>query len=118
MDDRMPYPGLCTSVLDLIGDTPMVELQRLVRIHGLEGRILAKLEYLNPGFSKKDRIALEMIRQARTEGLLQPGQTVVELTSGNTGTGLAIVCRAFGHPFIAVMSRGNTICQATTISPH
>jgi cysteine synthase A len=78
-----------SSVLDAIGETPMVELSRLTR--GLDGRILAKLEYLNPGFSKKDRNALPMIEDAEANGELQPGQTVVELTSGNTGTGLAIV---------------------------
>ena len=70
--------------------------------------VFAKLEYLNPGFSKKDRIAREMMLAACQRGELTPGQTVVELTSGNTGTGLALVCRALGHPFVAVMSKGNT----------
>jgi len=84
----------------------MVELGRLTR--GLEGRILAKLDYLNPGFSKKDRIAKQMIDEAIADGTLKPGQTVVELTSGNTGTGLAIVCAIHGHPFVAVMSKGNS----------
>ena len=78
----------------------------------LDGRILAKLEYLNPGFSKKDRIALQMIEEAETNGSLQPGQTVVELTSGNTGTGLSIVCAVKGHPFVAVMSKGNSTERA------
>jgi len=104
MANRSPSP----SITDTIGNTPLVELRRTVRILGLQGRLLAKLEYFNPGFSKKDRVALEMIREARRDGSLRPGQTVVELTSGNTGTGLAIVCRALGHPFVAVMSRGNT----------
>ncbi|HXK61174.1 MAG TPA: cysteine synthase family protein [Acidobacteriota bacterium] len=103
---------LLHSIVDAIGCTPMVELHRLVAKLGLNGRIFAKLEYLNPGFSKKDRIALEMIREAKASGQLKEGQTVVELTSGNTGTGLAIVCRALGHPFIAVMSRGNTVERA------
>ena len=103
---------LAGSVVDTIGRTPMVELHKLRAKLKLEGRLLAKLEYFNPGFSKKDRIALEMIRGARARGDLRPGQTVVELTSGNTGTGLAIVCRALGHPFIAVMSKGNTIERA------
>jgi cysteine synthase A len=93
----------------VIGSTPLVELSRAVEPLGLRGRILAKLESVNPGASKKDRIALEIVREARTEGRLSPGQTVVELTSGNTGAGLAIVCRALGHPFVAVMSRGNSI---------
>src|SRR3990172_12484143 len=94
------------SVVDAIGDTPTVELSRLTR--GLNGRIVAKLDYLNPGFSKKDRIARQILDEAIASGALQPGQTVVELTSGNTGTGLAIVCAVRGHPFVAVMSEGNS----------
>jgi cysteine synthase A len=93
-------------VLDAIGRTPLVELSRITR--ELDGRILAKLEYLNPGGSKKDRIALRMIRDAEASGEHSPGQPVVELTSGNTGTGLAIVCAVTGHPFVAVMSAGNS----------
>jgi len=94
------------SVVEAIGDTPTVELSRLTR--GLKGRIVAKLDYLNPGFSKKDRIARQIIEEAFASGALQPGQSVVELTSGNTGTGLAIVCAVLGHPFVAVMSEGNS----------
>lgn len=75
---------------------------------GLGGRLLAKLEYLNPGLSKKDRIARQIIEDAEAYGTLHPGQTVVELTSGNTGTGLAIVCAIKGYPFVAVMSKGNS----------
>src|SRR5688572_24866456 len=101
---------LLSSVLGAIGNTPLVELSRLTR--GIEGRILAKLEYLNPGFSKKDRIALQMIEEAETDGKLQPGQTVVELTSGNTGTGLSIVCAVKGYRFVAVMSKGNSTERA------
>ena len=104
----MANPSLSPSIIDAIGNTPLVELKRAVRILGLQGRLLAKLEYFSPGFSKKDRVALEMVREARRDGSLRPGQMVVELTSGNTGTGLAIVCRSLGHPFVAVMSRGNT----------
>lgn len=98
------------SVLGAIGDTPLVELGRLTR--DTDGRILAKLEYLNPGLSKKDRIALQIIEDAEAEGTLRPGQTVVELTSGNTGTGLAVVCAIRGYPFVAVMSKGNSIERA------
>ena len=97
---------LLDSVLGAIGNTPLVDLSRLTR--GLEGRLLAKLEYLNPGFSKKDRNALQMIIEAEVDGKLKPGQTVVELTSGNTGTGLSIVCAVKGYPFVAVMSKGNS----------
>ncbi len=96
------------SILDVIGKTPAVWLDRMVAARGLEGRILAKLEYLNPGFSKKDRAALGIISAAEADGSLQDGQTVVELTSGNMGTGLAIVCGQRGYPFVAVMSRGNS----------
>jgi cysteine synthase A len=92
--------------LDTIGNTPLVELRRLTR--NLSGRLLAKLDYLSPGYSKKDRIALQMIEDAEATGELRPGQTVVELTSGNTGIGLAIVCSIKGYPFVAVMSRGNS----------
>jgi cysteine synthase len=102
--------ALLDSVLGAIGNTPLVELSRITR--GLEGRILAKLEYLNPGFSKKDRNALQMIEEAEAEGKLKVGQTVVELTSGNTGTGLSIVCAVKGYPFVAVMSKGNSTEQA------
>jgi cysteine synthase A len=102
-------PPLAHSILDAIGNTPLVELRRAVAARGLNGRILAKLESLNPGSSKKDRVALEIVREARADGSLRDGQAVVELTSGNTGTGLAIVCRALGHPFVAVISRGNSV---------
>ncbi|MDF2669336.1 MAG: cysteine synthase [Paenibacillus sp.] len=93
-----------------IGNTPMIRLSRLTK--DLEGEIYAKLEYLNPGFSKKDRIALQIVEEGEREGALQPGQTVIELTSGNTGTGLAIVCAIKGYPFVAVMSKGNSMERA------
>ncbi len=99
---------LLKSAIEAIGSTPLVELSRLTDGLGLEGRILAKLDYLNPGFSKKDRIARQIIEDAERSGDLRPGQTVVELTSGNTGTGLAIVCGVKGYPFVAVMSKGNS----------
>ena len=101
---------LSASVLDTIGNTPLVELSRITAAIG--GRIFAKLEFLNPGYSKKDRIARQIIEEAEASGQLQPGDTVVELTSGNTGTGLAIVCAAKGYRFVAVMSRGNSTERA------
>jgi cysteine synthase A len=91
----------------LIGNTPIVELSRLTG--GMRGAIYAKIEFSNPGASKKDRIALRMIDEALADGRLKPGQTVVELTSGNTGTGLAIVCAVRRLKFIAVMSAGNSV---------
>jgi len=98
--------NLSTSAVEAIGSTPLVELSRLT--HGLGGRLLAKLEYLNPGGSKKDRVARQIIEDAEADGTLRPGQPVVEMTSGNTGTGLSIVCAVKGYPFIAVMSKGNS----------
>jgi cysteine synthase A len=95
-------------VVDAIGGTPLVRLDRLVRARGLTGTILAKLDYLNPGFSKKDRAAKGLIEDAERKGQLSPGQPVVELTSGNMGAGLAIVCAIKGYPFVAVMSKGNS----------
>lgn len=104
------FVPVLAGIHEAIGNTPMVELSRFTR--GLSGTLFAKLEYLNPGFSKKDRAALEIITQAERQGDLMPGQTVVELTSGNMGTGLAIVCAVKGYPFVAVMSRGNSMERA------
>ena len=80
--------NLYPSAIEAIGNTPLVDLARITR--NMNGRILAKLEYFNPGFSKKDRIARQIISDAEASGELAAGQTVVELTSGNTGTGLAL----------------------------
>ncbi len=102
------------SAIEAIGRTPLVELSRLTE--ELDGRILAKLEYLNPGFSKKDRIARQIIEEGEEGGSLRRGQTVVELTSGNTGTGLAIVCAVKGYPLIAVMSKGNSVERARMLA--
>ncbi len=100
------------NVSEVIGNTPMVNLSKLTKFFSVNGNIFAKLEYLNPGFSKKDRVALQMIEEAEKAGLLTPGQTVVELTSGNTGTGLAIVCACKGYKFVACMSKGNSVERA------
>jgi cysteine synthase A len=97
----------CGSVLETIGWTPLVALERLSPPGA--GRVLAKLETTNPGASVKDRIALRMIRDAEAAGQLRPGGTVVELTSGNTGVGLAIVCGVLGYRMVAVMSEGNSL---------
>jgi len=88
-------------VLDLVGRTPLVRLQRLSR--GVEPTLLAKLEYMNPGGSVKDRIGLRMIEQAEREGKLRPGGTIVEPTSGNTGVGLAIAATLRGYRCVFVM---------------
>src|SRR4249919_1886666 len=89
------------SVLDLVGSTPIVRLDRISR--DVPGTILAKLEYMNPGGSVKDRIGLAMIEAAERDGRLKPGGTIVEPTSGNTGTGLAIAAAIKGYRCIFVM---------------
>lgn len=98
------------SILETIGKTPLIQLKQLTK--EVKGNIFAKLEYVSPGLSKKDRVALQMIEDAEERGLLKKGQTVVELTSGNMGTGLAIVCQQKGYKFVAVMSKGNSIERA------
>ena len=92
-----------TSVDQLIGRTPLLELARLERQEGLEARILAKLEYLNPAGSVKDRVAKAMLDDAEQRGILKPGATVIEPTSGNTGIGLASVAAARGYQVVIVM---------------
>lgn len=92
-----------TSATQLIGKTPLLELTRLEKDLHLMGRIIAKLEYLNPGGSVKDRIARSMLDEAEQSGLLKPGGTVIEPTSGNTGIGLAAGAAMRGYRFIATM---------------
>ena len=94
-------PRLARNVLELIGDTPLVQLQRIPRPGS--ARILGKLESLNPGGSVKDRIALAMIEEAERSGHLKPGDTIVEPTSGNTGIGLAMVAAVKGYRLILTM---------------
>jgi len=88
------------NVVELIGDTPLVRLHRVTE--GITATVLAKLEYFNPGGSVKDRIALRMVEEAEKSGLLQPGGTIVEPTSGNTGVGLALVAQLKGYRCVFV----------------
>jgi len=92
---------LYASVLDLIGDTPLVDVSGLSPAPRV--RILAKLEGQNPGGSVKDRIALAMVVEAEKEGILRPGQTIIESSSGNTGIGLALVCKVKAYPLKIVL---------------
>ncbi|MCC7493094.1 MAG: cysteine synthase family protein [Fimbriimonadaceae bacterium] len=98
--------SVANSVLDLIGQTPLVDLSWLLADRSR--RLLAKAEFLNPGGSIKDRVAAHLIARALQTGRLARGQTVVELTSGNMGCGLALACGHHGLPFVAVMSAGNS----------
>ena len=92
-----------TSAGQLIGGTPLLELARLEREEGLESRLLAKLEFLNPAGSVKDRVAKAMLDDAEARGMLKPGSVVIEPTSGNTGIGLASVAAARGYRVVIVM---------------
>ncbi len=92
-----------TSVEELIGGTPLLELRQIQQAEGLEATILAKLEYLNPAGSAKDRVAKAMLDDAEAKGLLKPGSVIIEPTSGNTGIGLAVVAATRGYRAIIVM---------------
>ncbi len=91
------------SVDQLIGKTPLLELERIEESEGLKARLIAKLEYLNPAGSAKDRVALEMINDAEAKGILNKDSVIIEPTSGNTGIGLACVATARGYRTIIVM---------------
>jgi cysteine synthase A len=101
------YPSISASVLDVVGQTPLVALDRLTA--GLPSRVLAKLESANPGLSIKDRPALQIIEDAERAGKLTPGDTIIERTSGNMGTGLAIAAALKGYKLVVVMSAGNSL---------
>lgn len=92
-----------TSMTELVGATPLLELARIEKDENLGARVLAKLEYFNPAGSVKDRIALQMLNEAEKSGTLKAGGTIIEPTSGNTGIGLAAISAARGYKFIAVM---------------
>ncbi|MDY4172813.1 MAG: cysteine synthase A [Evtepia sp.] len=92
-----------TSVEELIGGTPLLELRQIEQAEGLEATLLAKLEYLNPAGSAKDRVAKAMLDDAEAKGLLKPGSVIIEPTSGNTGIGLAVVAATRGYRTIIVM---------------
>lgn len=95
-----------SSAIELIGNTPLVALDRL---YPGPGRILAKCEFMNPGGSIKCRASLNMVKTAIESGDLEPGRPVIEITSGNQGCGLAVVCSVLGHPLTVVMSKGNSV---------
>ena len=91
------------QLTDLVGNTPLLELNKFSKDNGLEAPIIAKIEYFNPGGSVKDRIALAMIEDAEQKGILKPGATIIEPTSGNTGVGLALVSAVKGYHLILTM---------------
>ncbi|MCR6503141.1 MULTISPECIES: cysteine synthase A [Bacteroides] len=94
---------IADRLTDLVGNTPLLELNNYNKNKGLKARVIAKLEYFNPAGSVKDRVALAMIEDAEAKGLLKPGATLIEPTSGNTGVGLAFVSAAKGYRLILTM---------------
>lgn len=95
--------SLNENVIELIGNTPMVRLKNIEKLFDVKAKIAAKLEFFNPGGSAKDRVALNMIKQAEAAGILKKGATIIEPTSGNTGIGIALVAAARGYNAIIVM---------------
>ncbi len=95
--------AIYNSVLELVGNTPLVRLNKISGYYGLKANLLAKVEYFNPAGSVKDRIALAMVLDAEQKGLLSPGATIIEPTSGNTGVGLALVAAVRGYRLILTM---------------
>lgn len=94
---------IAQHLTDLVGNTPLLELNNYSKNKGLKAHVIAKLEYFNPAGSVKDRVALAMIEAAEKDGLLKPGATIIEPTSGNTGVGLAFVAAAKGYKLILTM---------------
>ena len=94
---------IAQSLTDLIGNTPLLELSNYNRHHQLQARLIAKLEYFNPAGSVKDRTGFAMIKDAEEKGLIRPGTTIIEPTSGNTGIALAFVAAARGYRLILTM---------------
>ena len=103
-DARLEGTHIADSVIDLIGHTPLVRMKRTMELERLPAVLAMKMETTNPGGSSKDRPALEMILAAERDGSLQPGGTIVEPTSGNTGVGLAIVAAQRGYECVFVMT--------------
>lgn len=109
---------IAQRLTDLIGGTPLLELNRFAAEKGLARPIIAKLEYFNPGGSAKDRIALAMIKQAEADGKLKPGATIIEPTSGNTGVGLALVAAVRGYQLILTMPETMSIERRQLVSAY
>ena len=95
-----------SSIAELVGNTPLVELGNYEKQHDLHARVLAKLEYFNPSGSVKDRAALSMILDAEKKGKIKPGDTIIDFTSGNTGIALAAYANALGYKFAVVLQPG------------
>ena len=106
------------SVTELIGKTPIVELTGIEKKYGLEARVLGKLEYFNPAGSAKDRVAKEILETAEADGILKPGGTIIEPTSGNTGIGLASIAAAKGYRLIIVLPETMSVERRNMIKAY
>jgi cysteine synthase A len=106
------------SAIELIGNTPLLELSHIEKKYNLKARLLAKVEYFNPAGSVKDRIAKEMIEAAEADGTLKPGATIIEPTSGNTGIGLAAIAAAKGYKLIIVLPETMSVERRNIIKAY
>lgn len=109
---------IAKQLTELIGNTPLLELNKFSKAKGVETPIIAKVEFFNPGGSIKDRIALAMIEDAEQRGLLQPGATIIEPTSGNTGVGLAMVSAVKGYKLILTMPETMSIERRNLVKAY
>ena len=109
---------IAKQITDLIGHTPLVELRKYSQSQGLDTPLIAKVEAFNPGGSSKDRIALAMIEDAEQKGRLQPGATIIEPTSGNTGVGLALVSAVRGYHLILTMPETMSIERRNLVKAY
>ena len=110
--------AIAKKLTELIGNTPLLELQKFSALKGLETPIIAKVEFFNPGGSVKDRIALAMIEDAEQKGILKPGATIIEPTSGNTGVGLALVSAVRGYHLILTMPETMSIERRNLVKAY
>lgn len=109
---------IAKKLTELIGNTPLLELNKFSSLKGLEQPIIAKIESFNPGGSVKDRVALAMIEDAEDKGLLKPGATIIEPTSGNTGVGLALVAAVKGYKLILTMPETMSIERRNLVKAY
>lgn len=109
---------IAKQLTDLIGNTPLLELNKFSEVQGISTPIIAKVEYFNPGGSVKDRIALAMIEDAEQRGIIKPGATIIEPTSGNTGVGLALVSAVKGYKLILTMPETMSIERRNLVKAY
>jgi len=110
--------AIAKSLTELVGNTPLLELNKFSKSKGLDTAIIAKVEFFNPGGSVKDRIALAMIEDAEQKGILKPGATIIEPTSGNTGVGLALVSAVKGYHLILTMPETMSIERRNLVKAY